>query len=45
LDRKTIARGQRELRRQGITKGLSSSGRVRRPGAGRKPVESTFPGC
>jgi hypothetical protein len=44
MDRNTIARGQRELRRQGISKAQASS-RVRRFGGGRKPVESLVPGC
>jgi hypothetical protein len=40
LDRNTIARGQRELH----SDDLLPPGRIRRPGAGRKPVEHTIPG-
>jgi DNA-binding phage protein len=40
LDRNTIARGQRELLQGDPT----TIGRVRRPGAGRKPVEAHVPG-
>jgi len=40
LDRNTIARGQRELRRGA----LRWCGRVRRPGAGCKRVEKKVPG-
>ena len=39
LDRNTIARGRRELQQDLLTRG----GRVRRPGAGRKPVEKKVP--
>ncbi len=40
LDRNTIARGRRELLQGDPT----AIGRVRRPGAGRKPVEAHAPG-
>ena len=41
LDRKTIARGRRELQSGEFFAGV----RVRRSGAGRKPLESKSPGC
>jgi hypothetical protein len=47
LDRKTIAKGRRELCEQEISTvpGTGSrSMRVRRPGAGRKRVETQHPG-
>jgi hypothetical protein len=40
LDRKTIAKGLRELRQQDEP----LTGRIRRPGGGRKPVEQSNPG-
>ena len=40
LDRKTIAKGVQELRQHDQT----LTGRIRRPGGGRKPVEQSHPG-
>jgi len=40
LDRNTIARGLRELHQEQAL----PAGRIRQPGAGRKPVEATVPG-
>jgi hypothetical protein len=45
LDRKTIAKGRHELREHDVsTVSGSLSTRVRRPGAGRKRVETQHPG-
>lgn len=45
MDRKTIAKGRCELRENETSTGTGSlSARVRRPGAGRKPVEVRHPG-
>ena len=41
MSRPTILKGMREVREQGV---LGLEGRVRRPGAGRKPIERTDPG-
>lgn len=46
LDRKTIAKGRRELREDdiGLSGTRSINSRVRRPGAGRKRTEVKYPG-